>query len=59
VSLWQSVDNRRRNGPPVDQIFDLVERVTTGGDSRILIVEKEVPERAHPKRSIEEWIKIS
>ncbi|NLX49755.1 MAG: IS256 family transposase, partial [Methanospirillum sp.] len=35
------------------------ERVTTGGDGRILLVEKKVPERAHPERSIEEWIKVS
>lgn len=44
---------------PVNQIFDLIERVTTGGDGRILLVEKKVPERAHPERSIVEWIKVS
>ena len=44
---------------PVNQTLDLIERVTTGRNSRIFLVEKEVPERAHPERSIEEWIEVS
>jgi hypothetical protein len=44
----------------IDHTADPLERISaTGGEIGIFLVENEVSERAHIKRSIDKWIKVS